>query len=52
VPGRFCESLAGIDYEREGTEDPSPLPAFGASLAAGLIVAGGFRLALRGRRDQ
>ncbi len=47
VPGRFCESLAGVDYEREGTEDPSPLPAFGASLAAGLIVAAGARAAFR-----
>jgi len=49
VPGRFCESLAGIDYEREGTADPSAFPAFGASLAAGLVVAGGVRAVVRRR---
>ena len=46
---RFCESLAGIPYEREGTEDPSQLPAFAAALGGGLLVAGVLRLIVRER---
>jgi hypothetical protein len=45
--GRFCDSLIGVDYEREGPDDPSALPAFAASLAAGLLAAGVVRIALR-----
>jgi uncharacterized membrane protein HdeD (DUF308 family) len=47
VEVHFCRSLAGIEYEKAGTEDPAQLPAFAGSLAAGLLVAGVLRLVLR-----
>jgi hypothetical protein len=42
----FCESVAGIRYERAGTENPSQLPAFGAALGGGILVSAALRLVL------
>ncbi|MEX2459017.1 MAG: hypothetical protein WD770_08540 [Actinomycetota bacterium] len=50
VPSRFCDSVVGIDYERIGDEDPSPLPAFAASLGGGILVAALLRLVWPRRR--
>ncbi|MCA1726580.1 MAG: hypothetical protein LC722_02665 [Actinobacteria bacterium] len=52
VPVRFCDSLVGFEYEREGTEDPNPFPAFAAAIGAGLVAAAVVRLPMRPRYEK